>query len=193
MLSIFFRSTVAVLSPALINDFGMTSAQLSDLSAAFFYSFALVQIPVGMALARFGIRVTMGLLSLPAIGGLLLFAVGQTVDQLVVARTLLGIGMSANLMTVLVLLAAWFPVDRLGILGGTVVSIGALGSLLAATPLTYLHLSIGWRNSFFAFTVIDAAVIAAFILVARDGPQGSRPVSVRPRPLGKTLWRLLRM
>jgi len=193
VLSIFFRSTVAVLSPALINDFGMTSAQLGDLSAAFFYAFALVQIPVGMALDRFGVRVTMCLLCAPSIGGLLLFAMGQTVDQLIIARILLGIGMSGNLMTVLMLLAAWYPVDRFAILSGTVVSIGAIGNLLAATPLTYLHLSIGWRNSFLVFTLIDAAVIAAFLIFALEGPHGFRPAAVRPRNLVKNLVGLLRM
>lgn len=193
MLSIFFRSSVAVISPALIQDLGLSSGQLSDLTAAFFYSFAFVQIPVGIALDRFGVRITMSIVTVASLSGLLLFGFGQTAGQLMIARALLGIGMSGNLMTVLMLLAAWFPVDRFGILSGTVVSIGALGSLLAATPLTYLHLAIGWRNSFFAFAVVDALVVAAFLLVARDRPQGSRPVSVTTQPLRRNLKRVLHM
>ncbi len=193
VLSIFFRSSVAVISPALIEDLGLSNAQLSDITAAFFYAFAFVQIPVGMALDRLGVRITMCILSVAGIGGLLLFALGHTVEHLIIARTLLGIGMSGNLMTVLMLLAAWFPVDRFGTLNGLLVGIGALGNLLAATPLTYLHLSIGWRNSFLLFTFIDAAIIAAFLLVARQSPHGTVPVAVRPMPLRRNLWRVFRM
>lgn len=193
VLSIFFRSSVAVVSPALAEDLGLSNAQLSDITSAFFYAFAFVQIPVGMALERFGIRITMYLLSVSGIGGSLLFALGQTAEQLVIGRVLLGIGMSGNLMTALLLVAAWFPVNRFGTLNGLLVGIGGLGSLLAATPLTYLHLAIGWRNSFLLFALANAIVVLAFLLVARESPPGARPVPVRSQPLSRNLRRVFRM
>jgi len=145
VLSMFFRVSTAVVSPALVNDLGFTSAQLSDLSASLFYAFALSQIPVGVALDRVGPRVTLGILAVFAVGGAVLFAVGRTPAELIAARVLLGIGIAGNLMVVLALLAVWFPVDRFAFLSGLVVSVGTLGNLLAATPLTLLILRIGWR------------------------------------------------
>jgi len=183
-LSMFYRVSTAVISPALIKDLGLTTGQLSDLAAVFFYAFAASQLPIGIALDRVGARITMSFLALAAVGGALLFAVGQTPTHLVLARILLGIGMSGNLMVVLALLAAWFPVNRFALLSGIVVSIGVLGDLLAATPLALLSLSIGWRSTFLVFGAINTAVVGALLLVMRDHPGGRAPASSK----GHTLW-----
>jgi MFS family permease len=193
VLSMFFRVSTAVVSPALVNDLGFTSAQLSDLSASLFYAFALSQIPVGVALDRVGPRVTLGILAVFAVGGAVLFAVGRTPAELIAARVLLGIGIAGNLMVVLALLAVWFPVDRFAFLSGLVVSVGTLGNLLAATPLTLLILRIGWRESFVLFAAIDALIVGAFLIVMRDRPPGYEASVRKSQPLTAHLRELLRM
>ena len=177
----FYRVSTAVISPALVRDLGFTNAQLSDLAAVFFYAFALSQIPIGIALDRLGSRITMFFLSIAAVGGAVLFAFGQTPGHLILARALLGIGMSGNLMVIYALLAVWFPLDRFAFLGGLLVSIGVAGNLLAATPLALLSMSVGWRTSFVIFAAVDAAVVAAFLLVVRDRPDSSVSVRVKNR------------
>ncbi len=169
VLSMFYRVSVAVISPALVKDLGLSSGQLSDLSAAFFYAFALSQTPVGLALDRLGCRITMAILAVVGVGGGVLFSLGTTPTQLIIGRVLLGIGMSGNFMVVLTLLAAWFPVDRFGVLSGLVVSVGVVGNLLAATPLAVMSLHLGWRQSFLIFAVIDLVAAAS----VSAGDQGS--------------------
>jgi MFS family permease len=180
LLSMFYRASTAVISPALINDLGFNSAQLSDLSAVFFYSFALVQIPIGVALDRLGSRITMSFLAVAAVSGALVFAGGQTPEHLIFGRILLGIGMAGNLMVLLTLLAAWFPVDRFASLSGVVVSVGTAGSLLAATPLTLLTMTVGWRVSFVILAGINAVVVLTFLLVMKDRPEGETLHTRRP-------------
>ena len=171
-LSMFYRVSIAVISPALIRDMGMTPTQLSDLSAAFYYAFAASQIPLGLAIDRFGPRRCVCFLAMAAIGGALLFAAGKTPGHLTVARALLGIGMSGNMMILLALLAAWFPVDRFASLSGMAIAVGAVGNLVAATPLALLTMSVGWRGSFLLFAAINLVVVVTFILVIRDRPDG---------------------
>ncbi|MBI5250604.1 MAG: MFS transporter, partial [Desulfomonile tiedjei] len=172
MLSMFYRVSTAVISPSLVRDLGFSSTQLSDLSAVFFYAFAASQIPIGIALDRLGVRLTLAILSVSGISGVLLFALGETPNHLIFARVLLGIGVSGNLMIVLALFAAWFPVDRFGFLSGLVVAVGVLGTLVGATPLALMNLWIGWRASFLVFAVVNSIVVLAFIWVARDKPPG---------------------
>ncbi|HMK35066.1 MAG TPA: MFS transporter [Desulfomonilaceae bacterium] len=191
--SMFYRSSTAVISPALVNDFGLTGAQLSDLSAVFFYSFAFSQIPIGMALDRLGPRITMSFLAVAAVTGALVFAKGQTPNQLILGRTLLGIGMAGNLMAVLTLLAVWFPVDRFAFLSGMVVSIGVLGSLFAATPLTLLSMSVGWRASFLICAGLNAFVVLSFILIMKDCPDSHCARTMQSGPVLGGLGRLFRM
>jgi MFS family permease len=189
----FYRVSTAVISPSLVRDLGFTNAQLSDLAAVFFYAFALSQIPIGIALDRLGSRITMFFLAIAAVGGAVLFALGQTPGHLIIARALLGIGMSGNLMIIYALLAAWFPLDRFAFLGGLLVSIGVAGNLLAATPLTLLTISIGWRTSFLIFALINATVVAAFLLVVRDRPDSSAPIGLNTGSAIAGLGHLLRM
>jgi MFS family permease len=193
VLSMFSRVSTAVISPALVKEMGFTSGQLSDLSAAFFYAFAASQLPVGLAIDRLGSRITVGLLAVVGLGGVLLFALGQTPGQLIAGRVLLGIGMSGSFMAVLTLLTVWFPVDRFGLLSGCVVSIGAVGNLLAATPLALLSQWIGWRNTFLVFGGVNALIIVALLLVIRDRPPGSEKQSRKPDSLTAGLSRIFRM
>ncbi len=193
VVSMFYRVSVAVISPNLVEELGFTSNQLSDLSAAFFYAFALSQAPVGIALDRLGCRITMAILAAVGVGGGVLFALGTTPTLLVAGRVLLGIGMSGNFMVVLTLLSVWFPVDRFGLLSGLVVSVGVVGNLLAATPLAYLSLYVGWRESFLIFAVIDLVAVVAFVLVIRNSPPGHAAPVRRRESLFSGLSRMFRM
>jgi MFS family permease len=193
ILSMFYRVSTAVISPALVRDMGLSSTQLSDLAAAFFYAFALSQLPVGVAIDRLGSRLTMALLSGAAMVGVLLFSLGQTPSQLLTGRILLGIGMSGNFMVLLTLLAAWFPVDRFGFLSGLAVSVGVLGNLLATTPLAVLTQWVGWRTSFLIFGAANAIAVAAFLAVIRDRPLGQSKVAHEQKSLTAGLWQMFRM
>ena len=67
VLSQFFRTFLAVLTPALTVDLGVTKADLSIVSGAWFAAFAASQFVVGVALDRYGPRLTAAVLL--AIGG----------------------------------------------------------------------------------------------------------------------------
>ncbi len=175
IVSMFYRVSVAVISPSLSSDLGLTAAQLGDLSAAFFYGFAACQIPIGLSMDRLGPRFTMCWLAVSAISGAVVFSLGQNAETLIVGRALLGVGMGGNLMVILALLAVWFPADRFAFLGGSVVSVGVLGNLLAATPLAILNMSIGWRTCFLVFALVNAIIVIAFVLTIRDFPPGYKP------------------
>jgi len=166
----FYRASTAVLSPLLVEEFGFSTAELSDLSAVFFYTFAAAQLPIGIALDRVGARRTAVFLTIVALTGAVIFTTAQSGGQLILGRALLGIGMGGNLMVLLALFAAWFPADRFASLSGAVVAIGTAGSLAAATPLAVLSLRLGWRGSFLTFVILNAVVAAAFLLVIRDSP-----------------------
>jgi MFS family permease len=193
LLSMFYRVSIAVISPALMLDLDLNSSQLSDLSASFYYAFALSQLPLGVAIDRLGPRVTMSFLAVAAVGGGLFFAMATSPVELIAARALLGVGMSGNMMILFTLLADWFPVNRFAFLSGIAIAVGSLGSLLAATPLALLSLSVGWRGSFLIFAGINAVIVVTFILVMRDSPEGRTATYKKSESLVQGLGRLVRM
>ena len=86
----FYRSSIAVISPNLVEELDLDTEDLGLISAAFFYAFAVMQIPVGLYLDRLGPRVLMTALSLAAVAGATLFAYGESAATLIVGRSLLG-------------------------------------------------------------------------------------------------------
>lgn len=54
--SMFYRITNAVIAPDLVRDFNLDAEKLGMLGSAFFYAFALFQIPIGILLDRIEAR-----------------------------------------------------------------------------------------------------------------------------------------
>ena len=192
VLSMFYRLSITVISPELTRDLNLNTAQLSQLSAAFFYAFAFSQIPIGLALDSIGPRAVVVLLNVAGVAGAVFFASAQTAGQAYWARFLIGIGMSGNLMGLLTLLAAWFPAHRFATIGGLFVGIGSAGSMLAATPLALLARAFGWRGSFLLIALINALQVLAFLVFVRNRPpdkEGS--TTSRANPF-KGLWLVLK-
>ena len=190
--SLFYRVSTAVIAPHLAHDLNMGPVELGELSAAFFYAFAACQLPLGIALDRWGSRLPMAICSLTGAAGALFFALAQTSGQVILARVVLGIGMSSGLMGSLILIAAWFPADRFATLAGLLVALGTLGQLGAATPLALLAESLGWRGAFGVISVVNMGQAVVLFLVARDRPAHVPPPPRAGNPL-KGLGRVLAM
>jgi sugar phosphate permease len=197
VLSMFYRASVAVITPDLIRDLGLDARGLSLISAAFFYAFAFMQIPISMYLDGIGPRISMTVLSIVAVAGALIFAWGECMPTLVIGRIFLGAGMACNLMGTFKLIASWFSPSRFATLSALVISIGTAGNITAATPLVLAVQAIGWRWTFTGFAVINLLLALLFFSVVRDRPPsagGGDPPPLASMHLGdilRTLRQLL--
>jgi predicted MFS family arabinose efflux permease len=192
-LSMFHRVSTTVISPELTVDLQLSATQLSTLSALFFYSFALVQIPLGLALDRWGPRLVLAVLGMIGVVGTVLFAMAGGYWLASLARILLGIGMAGNLMGAFALLVNWFPADRFATLMGALTAAGTLGMMVAATPLALLVDVMGWRTGMLLMALVGTIQAAAILAVVQDRPAGTpNPQPQSGGPL-RGLGRLARM
>ena len=190
----FYRSSIAVISPNLVEEFDLDTEDLGLISAAFFYAFAAMQIPVGLYLDRLGPRVLMTALSLVAVAGASLFAYGESAVALIAGRSLLGVGMACNLMGPLKLITTWFSPLYFATLSAIFVSVGTAGNIAAATPLVWLTEWFGWRTTFLLFAISNLVIAIVFYLIARDHPDDSplsRPTAAATVSLSVALGGLL--
>jgi len=169
----FYRSSIAVISPNLVEELSLNTEELGLISAAFFYAFATMQIPVGIYLDNVGPRFFMTTLSLVAVAGAIAFAYGESAVALIVGRILLGVGMACNLMGPLKLITTWFSPLYFATLSAIFVSVGTVGNIVATTPLVWLTELFGWRTTFLLFSAINLFIAILFYLVARDHPDNS--------------------
>jgi sugar phosphate permease len=170
ILSQFYRTSIAVITPDLIQDVAIDTRGLSLISASFFYAFALMQIPISMYLDSIGPRIAMTVLSLVAVAGAVVFACGSSLNMLVAGRVLMGIGMACNLMGTLKIITLWFTPLRFATLSAIVFSLGTMGNLVAATPLVLMVQAMGWRHAFLVIAAVNLLLVVLFYAIARDRP-----------------------
>ena len=183
-MSQFFRSTNAVVAPDLRADVGVSAADLGVITGAFFLAYAIMQVPSGVLLDRFGARRTLvTLMGVPALGALV-FANAHSVWQLVLGQVLMGAGCACGLMAAIVVFARWFAPDRLATFIALFSGLGNAGIILSATPLAAAVALVGWRWSFVGAAAVTVVLVAQVYLLVRDAPPGHPYHTRTPEPLG---------
>jgi predicted MFS family arabinose efflux permease len=183
MLSQFFRSSNGVIGPDLMADLGLTADQLGLLSGSFFIIFAMLQIPIGIVLDRFGARVALSAMLLLAIAGSVLFSLASAFPALVAARLLIGVGFAGIMVGSLLILSRWFEADRFTTAMSLLFGFSNAGNLLATLPLASAVEHWGWRGTFAGLAVLTAVLALMFYSVVRDAPAGHAYHARQPEPL----------
>ncbi|MCZ7563929.1 MAG: MFS transporter [Burkholderiales bacterium] len=173
-LSYLYRTINAVISPDLVRDLALDAGQLGLLTSTYFLAFGLFQLPLGILLDRFGPRrVDAALLAVAGLGALV-FALSRDFAGLVLARALIGFGVSAALMASIKAFTLWFALSRLASLNGWVMAIGGLGALSASVPVEAALRFTDWRGVFevlAALTLLAAGAIL-YLVPERAAPAG---------------------
>lgn len=174
-LSCLLRTVNAVLTPQLQAALALGQTQLALLSAVFFLAFALVQLPIGIALDRYGPRRVQSLLLLLAALGMLLFSRGDSFGDLLLARALMGVGLGGSFMSAVKAISTWVPPAQLTAVHGYLIAIGGLGAASATRPVQLALQLADWRGLFLALAVL---ALLAGLLVHRWAPS---PAAGAPR------------
>jgi predicted MFS family arabinose efflux permease len=197
--SALVRAVTATLAPIFSAELGLDAGQLGLLGGAYFLGFALMQLPLGSALDRWGAkRVLLSFLAL-AVLGCLAFALSGSLPQLLLARFLIGAGVSACLMAPLTCFRRLFSSALQLRANAWMLMSGSLGMLSSTLPVQWLLPVLGWRGLFMAVALLFALAGGLIAwLVPPDArvssqPQASvggyrqvfaHPVFVRMAPMG---------
>lgn len=189
-LSYLFRAVNAIVAPDLVRELRLDAGQLGFLTAAYLLAFALVQLPLGILLDRFGPRrVQSALLAIAALGALM-FSLGETTLTLTIARALIGLGFAGGLMSSFKAVVVWVPEQRRALGSACVMSLGGLGLMTSTAPMQWLVAQADWRTVFMGLAAITAAVaVLVFAVVPRPD------VTAKPAPLSSqiaSLWAIMR-
>ncbi|GJM07598.1 MAG: MFS transporter [marine bacterium B5-7] len=156
----------SVMVPELMHAFHADGSQVGNLSAFFFYAYAIMQIPVGVLLDRFGSRKLLTAAALISAAGCAVFAMADHLLLAQVGRTLIGFGASFAAVGCLNIAATHFPAKRFALLTGVMVGLGMVGAIAGNAPLAWLINHIHWRNTMLslgAAGVVLAVLMGVFI------------------------------
>ncbi|SFN54197.1 Sugar phosphate permease [Roseovarius lutimaris] len=169
VLSQFFRAFLAVLSGVLERDIGTTPDDLAFASGLWFLAFAVMQIPVGWSLDRFGPRRTASVLLLVGgAGGAALFAMATSPLHISIAMLLIGVGCAPVLMASYYIFARQFPPAKFATLAALMLGVGSVGNLVASYPMAWAAETLGWRAALFALAGVSGVVAFGILALVRD-------------------------
>lgn len=187
------RVSPSVMVDELMRDFAVSAIVLGNLSACFYYTYAAVQLPVGMLIDRYGPRLILTGCALICVAGNLLFAFGDNVTMGYLARVLIGAGSAASWIGTLTLATRWLPPRHFVLLAGFGQVFGMFGAVFGQYPLSLAVDGYGWRATLFGTAVLAGVLALALWLIVRDRPLApSASEEVKPKgPASPSIWRLV--
>jgi MFS family permease len=184
-LAFIFRNVNATIASSLSSEFGLAAGDLGLLTSVYYLTFAAAQIPIGIVLDRSGPRRVQSVLLIAAALGAALFAVSDSFLLLMGGRALIGLGVAAAMAAGMKALVVWFPRERVPLLSGFMVALGATGALTATLPADFLIGLMGWRG-LFGLLAIGSAGCALLIYLVVPEARSVTPDAVEAVTAG--LW-----
>ena len=172
------RYNLSVAGPAIMRDLGLSEAQLGMILGAFAWSYGLLQVPGGIAGEKLGPRRAMTMMFVAWFAATALMSlvprgwpVAATLTSLVVLRAAQG-AFQAPIFPIACggSMFAWLP-PKTWALGNSLSTAGTtVGAALAGPGITWLVLTLGWRQSFLLTAPLALALAALWWWDYRDDP-----------------------
>ncbi|GAA0582765.1 MFS transporter [Caenispirillum bisanense] len=166
----FQRVAPSVMVGELMRDFAVGAAITGTLSSLYFYTYAGLQIPVGLVLDRFGPRRVLAAAAVVSCLGSAGFAFADSLTLAYVGRALIGVGAAVTWVAALTLAGNWFPPRRFALISGLTMALGMAGAVGGQAPLAAAVTAVGWRGTMIGAAVFAAVLGVAAWLIVRDRP-----------------------
>ncbi len=162
------RINLSVAAPQLKAEFHLTTADMGLLFSAFFWSYALLQIPVGMILDRFGVT---------RVGrwGALLWAVASAAvaftggfGGIFAARMLLGVAEAPGFPASAKATGYWFPRKERSVATSLFDAAAKFSNVIGVPLVAFVVVGFGWRWGFGVTALLSFAYFLAFYFIYRD-------------------------
>ena len=176
-LFMFYKNAIevspSVMTGTLMGAFQITATELGNLTAAYFYAYLLLQVPVGLLIDRFGPRRVTTIAIMICAMGMMIFAEAETLFVAGIGRFLTGVGAAFAAVNCMKLTASWFAPRQFAFMTGLMMTIAMLGAVGGQAPLAAFITSMGWRTAMIVLACIGFGLAAAFWLIVRDRTEGT--------------------
>ncbi|MBV7363855.1 MFS transporter [Actinomycetaceae bacterium TAE3-ERU4] len=181
------RTSFGVVSVDALHRYGVSASQLAVFSTIQLGIYGLAQVPVGIAIDRFGPRWVLATGAVILGAGQIMLAFVPTIGWAYLARVLVGAGDATAFVSVLRLVASWFP-PRLVPLFTQITSIGGqMGQIVSAVPFLALFRYAGWQVAFSVLGGIGMAAAMLTLATLWDEPARRRKPYIKTSSLGSDL------
>ena len=168
----FYENILRIVPTVVTQDittiYHLNAKYLGLLVAAFYLTYAPMQLLVGSLLDRYGAKWLLTIAAILCALGIALFGVGDSYLVVFSARLLMGLGASFAFVCAINVLNLVVHEKYFAMMTGVVIAIGVLGSIVGHVLLRYLMLDAGWqRGCFYLFLFGLGLALATFILFCK--------------------------
>lgn len=190
MLSNAVRTLPAIAADQMVPDLGTSPAGLASMLGAFQLAFAAGQIPLGVALDRYGVKRTSLCLFIVVLAGIALAAMAEGASGFLLAQVVMGVGCCGMLLCPITYAAKRLAGPQFAMWPGLLLGVGNSGMVLSASPMAWLVDAAGWRMGFWSIGAFGLFALLLVLLLLRD----DRPEPDQSRQgIGADLSQLLRL
>ncbi|MGY1671534.1 MFS transporter [Geodermatophilus sp. SYSU D00710] len=175
VVAVFHRASLGVAGVEAQERFSAGASAVSLFLVLQLAVYAGLQVPVGVALDRFGSRRLLLAGGLTMAAGQLVLALATDVPTAVAARVLVGAGDAMTFISVLRVVGFWFPGPTVPLVTQLTGILGQVGQILAAYPLVALLHAAGWQSTFVGAAAAGVLVAVLVLTTLRDAPPGTPP------------------
>jgi len=180
LIGFYQRVAPAVMTDQLMIDFSIGATELGNLSAFYFYSYVVMQIPTGIIADRWGPRRLLTAGALVAAIGSALFASAPDLWWANSGRLLIGASVAVAFVSMLKLASHWFAPQQFALASGLALVFGVVGGVIAGVPLRMLIEIWGWRPVMGVSAAVTGLLSLAIWLRVRDDPRDLAHASHAP-------------
>lgn len=181
----FLQAAAGVIGSEWKHDFHLSDVELGNLSSAFFYTYALMQIPAGILFDHFTPRYILSIAALILSIGCWWLAFTDEYHMAFFARLLMGIGSSFGFIGMLQICATRFPPKRFAFIVGLTEGITMLAVTASVMLLTKFVAEYSWRIFIIGSGVTTLLLMMAVFVLFRDPVKQSDYVEQTKWSLGK--------
>lgn len=169
---VFFQMVLqtfpSVMRDGLIVDLSLSDAGFGGLSSSFYYPYILLQIPAGIAVARYGPRRVLITGALLCTVASFLFALSQSAASAELTRVLMGFGAAPTVVCAMTLAAQWFPARLFPLLAALTEVAGMTGAAVGQETLGFIVERAGWRAGMFTCGAVSTILLVLVVLFVRN-------------------------
>jgi MFS family permease len=173
VVAVFHRSSLGVAAVEAEERFASGASAVALFLVVQLAVYAALQVPVGIALDRLGSRWMLVGGAVTMAAGQLVLAIATDVPTAVAGRVLVGAGDAMTFISVLRVVALWFPGTRVPLITQVTGLAGQLGSVAAAFPLVALLHGTSWPVTFGGAAALGVLVAVLVLVALRDAPPGT--------------------
>lgn len=172
LVQFLLQASTGLMAEAWQHEFNLTTTQVGSLSAAFYLSYVLMQIPVGLVYDRFGTEKIMSAALLLVCIGTFALGLSQNYWQGFVARIVMGVGCSFGFVGMLYVTSAWFNERHFALLVGIGEALAMLGVASGELGMAWIISAYGWRQMMFMAGFAIFVIMIFAVLFIRNNEKG---------------------